>query len=179
MTQTELLNVSWMRSALSCAHLASPGLRLTKLMGPTWSSDMRMKMVGPVPTAKPRLSDAETCTMVRFWTDMCDKFAARHASVAAQLLKAEETIIETLRGLNTQQAKSVERRQAFRCVLRICSARTKHTRVAKNAERIGLRHHRQIQAALDLLKAHMYILPTTRCTVPQRGAGKQPDALQH
>ena len=61
--------------------------------------------------------------MVRFWTDMCDKFAARLALVAALLLKAEETIIETLRGLSTQQAESVKRRQAFGCVIRICSAR--------------------------------------------------------
>ena len=112
-----------------------------------------MKMIGPMQTAKPRLSDVETCTMVRFWTDTCDKFAARLVSVAALLLKAEETIIETFRGLSTQQAESVQSASAYATI-------------------------DKYKQHLTLLKANMYILPLHDAQVPQRGAGKQPDALQ-
>ena len=85
-----------------------------------------MQIVAAQNTKKLCLGGADTWTMELILMDMCDQFAARLGTHAAVLRKAGGTIVdilETLRGLRTQQAESVECRQAFRCVLRICSSR--------------------------------------------------------
>ena len=180
MTPTELLNVSWMRSALSCAS-GKPRVKADHPDGVDgaerhenedgWSSANSKTSFERRSVHDGALLDGHV------WQVRCPTCVGR--SAAAQSGRNHHRDAP-----RTQHTTSKIRRTPTgfpMCASHLFSTRhscTKHTGVAKMQRASAYAIIDKYKQHLTLLKTSMYTLPLHDAQVPQRGAGKQQDALQ-